>query len=320
VGRLGAETQKTENGEKKTVNRDLTTELVHKVQEVQIVQGIEDFYRARRSERAERAGLRGQGAESEVDTARRSRLGGLLFTVYRFLKAQRAFDHPVTWILLILGGYTTFISIGQFVFDRYLILHVPLMILVVLYLLEEWRAASSEQRAEIHKTENSKQQTVNGKQKTEYVQKGQVVKKGQLAGSEVDTARRSQLAAHGFSLLPSLFSFILILLSFLFATIGVHDSFEWNRVRFGAIEQLEAQGITPHQIDGGAEYNSWQRTGPLQPLRLNEKSWWYVDGDDYAIAHKEIPGYERISAHPFTRYYGLERDTLYVVKRKISEQ
>ena len=117
------------------------------------------------------------------------------------------------------------------------------------------------------------------------------------------------------SLVTYLLSLIFLVLSFLFATIGVHDSFEWNRVRFGAIDQLEAQGITPHQIDGGAEYNSWQRTGPLQPLRLNEKSWWYVDGDDYAVAHEEIPGYERISAHPFTRYYGIKRDTLYVVRR-----
>ncbi len=185
-----------------------------------------------------------------------------LFSSYKF-------NHPVTWIVLILGGYTVFISIGQFVFDRYLMLHLPLFVLVILYL-----ASSSK----VHVT-------------------------------------KTDLCLPLYRSPASLFSACLLTLSFLFATIGVQDSFEWNRVRFGAIEQLEAQGITPHQIDGGAEYNSWQRTGPLQPLRLNEKSWWYVDGDEYAVAHEEIPGYERISAHPFTKYYGLERDTVYVIKR-----
>ena len=104
-------------------------------------------------------------------------------------------------------------------------------------------------------------------------------------------------------------------MSLTFGSIGTRDSFEWNRVRFGAIQELEAQGVSPHQIDGGAEYNSWKRTAPLQPLRLNEKSWWFVDDDQYAIAHEQIPGFERLSAHPYARYFGLVHDTLFVVRR-----
>jgi hypothetical protein len=218
-----------------------------------------------------------------------------------------------------------FISIGQFVFDRYLMLHLPLMILVVLYLLDKRGAASSEQRADMRQAgkrasgqaveQRSAGEMVSGQAvelSLQFKEHSEVIDKGRGMRDE------SQSTLTGWP--ASLLACFLLTLSFLFATIGVHDSFEWNRVRFGAIEQLEAQGITPHQIDGGAEYNSWQRTGPLQPLRLNEKSWWYVDGDEYAVAHEEIPGYERISAHPFTRYYGLKRDTLYVIKRQAGEQ
>ncbi len=314
----------------------------------------EGHFSAEGSESTDRAGGRDGGF-----------MGRLPFSVYRLLKTQRAFDHPVTWIILILAGYTVFISIGQFVFDRYLILHLPLFVLLVLHLV---------QSSQVHftKTVNSKR-TTEGEQagkresgitivysslgtdrsrdadegrgtrdervrgqaelahKDQEDQEDQEVQeteesagaRDQSAGAreqrlenEVDGPFTVYRLPFTHSLIPNPLSLIFLTLSLLFSITGVHDSFKWNRVRFGAIEQLEAQGISPHQIDGGAEYNSWQRTGPIQPLRLNEKSWWYVDGDDYAIAHEEIPGYKRIAAFPFTRYYGLESDTLYIVQRK----
>jgi hypothetical protein len=351
------------------------TVFAHKGQEVQEGQGVDESVGGKgqsaesaesaggRRQSAESAGGRRQSADERLDTARRSRMGGLLLSGYRFLKAQRAFDHPITWIILILAGYTVFISIGQFVFDRYLMLHLPLMILAVLYLIENQGARSGEQGAdkrlagkqasgqadfahkdqedqEVQEPEESagarnqsagaRDQGAGGRNQSAGARDQGAGARNQSAGARDQGAGgRDQGAASGadgqftvyrlpftISLISYPLSLILLILSFLFSTIGVHDSFEWNRVRFGAIKQLEAQGITPHQIDGGAEYNSWQRTGPLQPLRLNEKSWWYVDGDEYAIAHEEIPGYFRISAHPFTRYYGLQTDTLYVIRRE----
>jgi hypothetical protein len=204
------------------------------------------------------------------------------------------FDAPVVWMLLILAGYTVFISIGQFVFDRYVMLQLPLAVLVTLSVLH---------------TELGKRRETNGSIGST---------RPPLAAESADQQGANIPRAWGDRSIENrviAVSVVFLSLSFLFATIGTHDSFEWNRVRFGAIEALEAQGISPHQIDGGAEYNSWKRTGPLQPLRLNEKSWWYVDDDTYAIAHEEIPGYERISVHPFVKYYGLKRDSLYVIRR-----
>ena len=175
--------------------------------------------------------------------------------------------HPVYWIILILVGYSLFISIGQFVFDRYLLLHIPLITWTIIAILD-------------HIYRNN----------PEYFQSN-------------------------WHLSTKIAGFLLVL-SFLFGITGTNDSFEWNRVRFGAIHELVDSGIPPNQIDGGAEYNSWMKTAPLQPLRMHEKSWWYVDGDDYAIAFHEIPGYERLRPYEFSKYYGLKKDTIWVVRRK----
>jgi hypothetical protein len=164
------------------------------------------------------------------------------------------------WPALILGGYAVFISIGQFVFDRYMLLHLPLAIWVVLGLFE---------RLEVRKIP------------------------GVVLGC----------------------SGVFLALSLLFGVVGTHDSMEWNRVRFGALAQLEERGVPPTKIDGGAEYNSWKRTGPMRSLEFGGKSWWYVADDEYAIAFNELPGFERIEAHPFGVWYGLKSDTIWVVQR-----
>ena len=174
--------------------------------------------------------------------------------------------HPVYWMILILVGYSLFISIGQFVFDRYLLLHIPLITWTIIAILDHL-----------------------------YRKNPEFFQSNWHFGSKIA----------GF----------LLILSFLFGVTGTNDSFEWNRVRFGAINELVDSGISPNQIDGGAEYNSWMKTAPLQPLRMHEKSWWYVDGDDYAIAFHEIPGYERLRPYEFSKYYGLKKDTIWVVRR-----
>jgi len=213
-------------------------------------------------------------------------------------RGTAGFDAPVVWILLILAGYTVFISIGQFVFDRYVMLQLPLAVLVTLSVLK----TEHREDREAYGTTGSKRPSLSMESADQQGENWAIAQRDRSIGNR-----------------GIVVSVVFLSLSFMFATIGTHDSFEWNRVRFDAIEELEAQGISPHQIDGGAEYNSWKRTGPLQPLRLNEKSWWYVDDDEYAIAHEEIPGYERISVHPFVRYYGLKRDSLFVIRRVENE-
>jgi hypothetical protein len=169
-------------------------------------------------------------------------------------------SEPWIWPALILSGYAVFISIGQFVFDRYMLLHLPLAIWVVLSLFEKY---------------------------------------------EIRTIPPAILGL----------SSVFLMLSLSFGVVGTHDSLEWNRVRFGALAGLEHRGIPPTKIDGGAEYNSWKRTGPMRPLIFGDKSWWYVADDEYAIALNELPGFERIEAHPFDVWYGLKSDTIWVVRR-----
>jgi hypothetical protein len=168
------------------------------------------------------------------------------------------------WPALILGGYGVFISIGQFVFDRYMLLHLPLAIWIVLSLFDKY---------------------------------------------EISSIPRLVLG----------FCSLFLVLSVTFGVVGTQDSLEWNRVRFGALEKLEQAGVPPTQIDGGAEYNSWKKTGPIRPLIFGDKSWWYVADDQYAMAFNELPGFERIEAHPFSVWYGLKTDTIWVVRRVETE-
>ncbi len=190
-------------------------------------------------------------------------IGGWVLLTITAYRTMRPDSHPIWWVLLILGGYSVFISIGQFVFDRYMLLHLPLLILAIIYLLDHYLPLRN---------------------------------------------RTSMTIA-----------VILLVCSFLFGVVGTHDSFEWNRARFNALQELEDQGISPNQIDGGAEYNSWKKTAPLQPLRMFEKSWWYVDGDEYAIAFNAVPGYEKLYPIYFTRYYGAISDSMYVIRRVDSD-
>jgi len=84
-----------------------------------------------------------------------------------------------------------------------------------------------------------------------------------------------------------------------FSIIGTHDYLSWNRARWKAINYLlEEKKISPHQIDGGFEFNGYYKTGPRRPEN-SKISWWFVDKDDYIISFGKIEGYSSIKSYSF---------------------
>jgi len=77
-----------------------------------------------------------------------------------------------------------------------------------------------------------------------------------------------------------------LMLVLVYATVAVaatHDYLAWNRARWMATRTLMEAGVSPHQIDGGYEFNGWYLSDPNYQREPN-KSYWWVDDDEYVIA------------------------------------
>jgi hypothetical protein len=82
----------------------------------------------------------------------------------------------------------------------------------------------------------------------------------------------------------------LCLASAVFTVLAMHDYMGWNRARWAAIADLEKAGVAgPANLDGGFEYNGLFSYSPSYKPS-NEKSFWWVDKDDYQIAFGPIAG------------------------------
>ncbi len=94
-------------------------------------------------------------------------------------------------------------------------------------------------------------------------------------------------------------SSILCLLMATFSVLGAHDYMAWNRARWTAIADLQNAGIaTPANLDGGLEYNgyfSYQPSGE----KHGDKSWWWIDKDDYQITFGSIAGMKVFKTYPY---------------------
>jgi uncharacterized membrane protein len=85
------------------------------------------------------------------------------------------------------------------------------------------------------------------------------------------------------------------------AVAGTHDYLAWNRTRWMATHTLMEAGISPHQIDGGYEFNGWLLCGPKYQPTPNKSDWW-VDDDEYIIASTPGKGYQELQRIVFRRW------------------
>jgi hypothetical protein len=72
---------------------------------------------------------------------------------------------------------------------------------------------------------------------------------------------------------------------------ATHDYFAWNRARWAAIAEAGRRGATPDTLDGGFEYNGFNRFQVMPQLAVPGKSWWWVKDDQYCVSFEPRQGY-----------------------------
>jgi dolichyl-phosphate-mannose-protein mannosyltransferase len=124
----------------------------------------------------------------------------------------------------------------------------------------------------------------------------------------------------------------------MFSIAGTHDYLAWNRVRWLALNELmQEQNVDPSHIDGGFEFNGWylySRSRPNQlllyvdeltqsfgkkaktnvPINSN-KSWWWVDEDDYVVSFGPVAGFITMKLYEFQRWLPPGNGTLLLLHK-----
>ena len=80
---------------------------------------------------------------------------------------------------------------------------------------------------------------------------------------------------------------------------------------------MDEERIPPSQIDGGFEFNGWYLyrddydDWKYQP----DKSWYWVDKDDYVVSFNRLPGYEQMKRYTFGRWLPWGEGNILVLKK-----
>lgn len=110
-----------------------------------------------------------------------------------------------------------------------------------------------------------------------------------------------------------------------FTVAATHDYLALNRVRWQALNALmHDQKVTPNYIDGGYEFNGWYLYNPKDTYAINfmknpvrpDKSWWYVDKDDYMIAFGSLAGYKELQTYQSGRWLPFGPKTISVLHKE----
>lgn len=111
---------------------------------------------------------------------------------------------------------------------------------------------------------------------------------------------------------------IMMLFSAWFTIGATHDYLSWNRVRWQALNNLMQESkISPNHIDGGYEFNGWYLYN-IKYKGKREKSWWWVDKDDYMISFSALDGYKEVKRYPFKKWLPFGPTNI-LVSRKITD-
>lgn len=112
---------------------------------------------------------------------------------------------------------------------------------------------------------------------------------------------------------------IIIFLTTFYAYLSIasaHDYMAWNHARWQALDSLtKTKSISPRLIDGGYEFNGWHLSWQKNYRTSREKSYWWVDKDDYQIASGPVPGYEQVDSYPFKRWLPLNEKPVLILKK-----
>jgi 4-amino-4-deoxy-L-arabinose transferase-like glycosyltransferase len=100
-----------------------------------------------------------------------------------------------------------------------------------------------------------------------------------------------------------------------FSVASTHDYLAWNRARWQALNELTSvQKISPKLIDGGYEFNGWL-LADRQYKQKPDKSYWWVNEDNYVITSGPLKGYEEIARYPFQRWLMIQEKPILTLKK-----
>lgn len=111
---------------------------------------------------------------------------------------------------------------------------------------------------------------------------------------------------------------IVMVLYGVFSVGATHDYLSWNRARWRALHDLmQKDQISPHNIDGGYEFNGWYTYNP-EYQESPDKSWYWVDNDDYIITFGPVMDYEVVKVYPFRRWFPWGQGNIFVLHKNIA--
>lgn len=107
----------------------------------------------------------------------------------------------------------------------------------------------------------------------------------------------------------------MILFSGIFTIAATHDYLSWNRVRWQALNNLmQEYKVPPNHIDGGFEFNGWYLHDSNYETS-DQKSWWWVDRDDYIISFGLLNGYKEIKQYSFHKWLPFGKNNILVLRK-----
>ena len=106
----------------------------------------------------------------------------------------------------------------------------------------------------------------------------------------------------------------LIFASAIFSILATHDYLSFNRTRWAALNDLQRQGVSPSNIDGGYEFNGIYTYDPKY-RRQPGKGWWWVVDDKYVIASGMLPNYSEVRRYSFQRWVLGTQSAIFVLRR-----
>jgi Dolichyl-phosphate-mannose-protein mannosyltransferase len=112
-----------------------------------------------------------------------------------------------------------------------------------------------------------------------------------------------------------------LLLVVFFSISATHDYLSWNRARWDALNYLtEERKIKPANIDGGFEFNGWYLTGisTYGTTNKEDKSWWFVNNDEYVIAFGGIDGFQKIKGFQYQKILPFKNDSIYILHKEVN--
>lgn len=107
---------------------------------------------------------------------------------------------------------------------------------------------------------------------------------------------------------------VMILLYGGFTIAATHDYLSWNRARWEALHNLMDDDVPPDRIDGGFEFNAWYLYDDGYEYDPN-KSWYWVDRDDYVVSFYPLDGYTEINRYPYETWLPGEQGNILVLQK-----